>query len=327
VSTPKPRISIVGLGLIGGSIGLALRQAEVTSALIGHDRERLASNEAKSRGAVDRVDWNLISACEKSDLVILAIPVEGIEATLEAIGPYLRPGCVVMDTSALKGPVLAWADQHLPEQVHFVGTDPILGGSADGQGGIEAARADLFQRGLFCVVPSSRADAESVKLVTDLVTILGARPLFLDAVEHDGLLAGVDHLPGLVALALLETVIQQPAWRELRKVAGPAFAAATRLGPGGVAPQAQLYLSNRDNLLRWIDTFSATLASLRQALAEDQAEDLDRRLLQAEQERQKWLAERQEGQWHEGPKVEIPKPSMLDSFFGTFWRREPRKGS
>lgn len=326
MSTSKPRITIVGLGLIGGSLGLALRQAEVASAIIGHDKSRPAAEDAKRMGAVDRVHWNLISACEESDLVILATPVGAIEETLEAIGPYLRPGGVVLDTASIKGPVMAWAAEHLPDQVHFVGGDPVLSMSTHGQWGIKAARADLFHRGLFCLVPSPKAGADSVKLATDLVSILGAKPLFLDAAEHDGLQAAVEHLPAVLSLALLETVIHQPAWRELRKMAGSSFEASTQLVSGNSLEHSDLYLLNRENVLRWIDVLTASLGSIRQALAEEQSEALVDLFEGAVQERQKWLADRTEGQWHEGPRTEMPpKPSMMDSLFGTLWRRKPTK--
>jgi prephenate dehydrogenase len=328
MSAEKPRISIVGLGLIGGSIGLALRQAEVAAAVIGHDRDRSASNEAKRKGAVDQIHWNLVSACEEADLVVLATPVGAIEDTMKAIGPYLRPGCVVMDTCSVKSPVMGWAADNLPEQVYFVGGNPILGMTPAAPGGLEAARADLFQNGVFCLVPSPKADEASVRLVTDLATILGAKPLFLDAAEHDGLLAAVEHLPFIVALAMLETATGQPTWRELRKMAGPAFDSGTQLvAPDSVA-HSDLYLLNRDNLVRWIDTLSASLGSIREMLAEDQEEAFAARLKAALQERQKWLADRAQGQWYEGPRTEMPeKPSLMDTFFGTFWRRKPKEQS
>jgi len=326
VSTSKPRIAIVGLGLVGRSLGLAMRQAEVTSAVVGHDRDRQLANEAKSHGAVDRTEWNLISAVEKSDIVILSEPIDALAGTMQAIGPYLRPGCVVMDTAPIKGPVLAWAAEHLPEHVHFVGTNPILPPAAAS----EPARADLFQRSLFCVVPSNRADEASVKLISDLIGILGAQPLFLDAAEHDGLLGGVEHLPRLLALALLEVAVQQPSWRELRRVAGPAFEASTRLGEEDAAALSLLCLSNRENLLRWIDFYSGALISLRQALAEGQTpeggEALTGRFQKASEERRMWLADQAAGRWQEGPAAEMPpRPSFLDAFLGSFWRKRPKK--
>jgi prephenate dehydrogenase len=307
-------------------MGLALRQAEVASSVIGHDRDPLAGREAKKLGAVDRTEWNLISACEGSDFIILATPVGAIEETLEAIAPYLRPGCVVMDTASLKGPVLAWADQHLSEQVHFVGGDPILSATVKGQGGLAAARADLFQGGLFCLVPAATTDSDAVKLAADLVSLLGAKPFFMDVEEHDGLLAAVDHVPMLLALALVETLIRQPAWRELRKVAGPAFEASTQLITSSSAGYSDLFVLNRDNVVRWIDELSASLDSIRGALVEEEMEALVDRFLTAQGERQKWLAIRATGEWHEGPRTEMPdRMSVIDTLLGTFWRRKPKK--
>jgi prephenate dehydrogenase len=320
VSTAKPRIAIVGLGLVGSSLGLALRQAQVTSAVVGHDRDRQVSSQAKARGAVDRTEWNLITAVEKTDIVILSEPIDAMAATMQAIGPYLRPGCVVMDTAPLKGPVLAWAAEHLPEQVHFVGTNPILpsGGSP------EAARADLFQRSPFCIVPSDTADEASIKLISDLVGVLGAQPLFLDAAEHDGLLGGVEHLPRLLALGLLETATGQASWRELRRVAGSTFEASTRLGEEDAAGLSLLSLSNRENLLRWIDAYSSVLISLRQALAE--GEDLTDRFQKADEQRQKWLADQVAGRWQDGPATEMPpRPSFFDTLLGSGWRKRSKK--
>jgi prephenate dehydrogenase len=326
VSASKPRISIVGLGLIGGSIGLALRQAGVASSVIGHDRDRLANSEAKKLGAVDRVEWNLISACEGSEVIILATPAGAIEETLEAIGPYLRPGCVVMDTASLKRPVLAWANKHLPDQVHFVGGDPILSATVRGQGGLEAAQADLFRGGLFCLVPAATTDSDAIKLAADLVSLLGAKPLFLDAEEHDGLLAAVDHLPVLLALTMVETLIRQPAWRELRKVAGPTFAAGTQLITPSSVAHSDLLILNRDNIVRWIDELSASLDSIRGTLVEEDTEALVDRFLKVHEERHRWLADHAAGEWYEGPRTEMPpRMSLMDSLFGTFWRRKPKK--
>jgi prephenate dehydrogenase len=316
----------VGLGLIGTSLGLAVRQAEVASAVIGHDREKSVIDQAKRQGAVDRTHWNLISACDQADLVILAEPLGEMEETLEALGPELRPGCVVMDTASLKGPVMAWAAKHLPEGIHFVGGDPILSTVIHGPWSAESARADLFQNGIFCLLPSPTADSDAVKLATDLVAILGAKPLFPDVAEHDGLLAAMEHLPALLSLGMLDTVIHQPAWRELRKVAGPSFDASTQMVTVDAAANSELYMLNKDNILRWLDVLSASLASIRDLLEQEDTEALAGRFEAAFLERHKWLADRTEGEWYEGPRTEMPKRvNLLDTFLGTFWRRKPPK--
>jgi prephenate dehydrogenase len=325
MSTPKPRITIVGLGLVGSSIGLALRQAEVASVVVGHDKERDVSVQAKKVGAVDRTDWNLISACEESDLIILATPLAAIGTTLEAIAPYLKPGSVILDTASIKEPVLAWAAEFLPDTVHFVGGNPIVAAGAAGQGGVNAARADLFQNSLFCLVPSMDADEHAVQMTANLVAILGAKPMFFDPVEHDGLLAAVNQLPAIVSLALMEMAVDQPTWRELRKVAGPPFEIVTRLIATDPSIYGDLAPSNRNNFVRWIDVFSASLASIRRSLLEGD-QNLVERFETALNEREKWLQDQAAGHWDEGLRQELPeRPSLMDTFLGGFWRRGARK--
>jgi prephenate dehydrogenase len=336
MSKPKPQITIVGLGMIGASMGLALRQAGVASAVTGHDKDAGIANQARKLEAVDRVEWNLISACEKADLIILATPLGAIEPTLKAIAPYVHPGCVVIDTATLKAPVLAWAEAILPKGVHFVGADPIIvsppplakpPGQAAGiealVTGLKAARADLFKDALFCLVPTPQADPSAVKLAADLTTILGAKPFFLDATEHDSLLAAVDHLPAITALALLEMAIGQPSWNEVRKMAGQSFELATHLASTDPSSYSDLAVANRDNLVRWIDALSASLASLRRALAEGSQEALAERLTKAVAERDRWLNDRATGQLLETAQgSQMPgKAEMFDAFLGSGLRK------
>jgi prephenate dehydrogenase len=323
MTTKLPAVTIVGLGLIGASVGLALRQAGVADTVVGHDPDSEAVQLAKKLGAVDRTSWNLITACEKSDLIILATPVGAVEELLRVLGPDLRPGSVVIDTASLKGPVLDWAEQHLPEDVHFIGGDPIITSAVE-EGGTRAARADLFRGGLFCLAPSPRAGAHALNLATHLVGVLGAEPLFFDPQEHDGLLAGVEHLPSLLSFALLETIIPCPNWRELRKVAGPTFELATRLTMSDPRTEADLFVLNRENLVRWMDTFLGAMASIRELLAGGEAEPLGKRLTELQIMRNEWFAERPRGHWdHPLSQQELPeRPSLLDRLIGGGLRKK-----
>ena len=309
-------------------MGLALRQSGVASVVIGHDKDMGIANQARKLEAVDKAEWNLISACEKADLIIIATPLGAIEPTLKAIAPYLHPGCVVLDTATLKAPVLAWAEAILPKEVHFVGTDPIIAGKPLAgiearATGLKAARADLFKDALLCLVPTPEADPSAVKLATDLATILGAKPFFLDATEHDSLLAAVDHLPAITALALLEMAIKQPSWNELRKVAGPPFELATHLASTEPSSYSDLAVANRDNLVRWIDALSASLASLRQELAEGTQEALAEHFTKAVAERDRWLNDWATGQLLEARREsQMPsKSEMFDVFLGSGLRK------
>jgi prephenate dehydrogenase len=317
----KPRITIVGLGFIGGSIGLALHQAEADFEVVGHDRERGAANQAKKVAAVDKTDWNLISACEGADLIVIAIPVGGIKDTLAAIGPYLKPGCLITDTASIKMPVIEWAEEILPEEVNFVGGDPIIGTvgatAADlSSGGIEAARADLFSGAAYCLTPAVGAAPDAVRLASDFVHLLGAQPYFLDPLEHDGLMAGVDHLPFVLSAALLGAATASPSWREMRRLAGGAFENATRFVSADPTTYRDACLVNRENIVRWIDACSGKLDELKKTILAGDAEKLEQVFEEAMVARLRWLKAREEGRW-EIERTQVPERlTLMDRLFG-----------
>ena len=124
--------------------------------MVGHDKDPKHAGAAQKMKAVDRTDWNLINACEKADLVVLAVPLNAVEDTLKAIAADLKPGCVITDTVSLKQPVLAAAERWLPDSVSFVGGDPLV--TSDGSGP-DAASADLFEASLYCITPSARGSS------------------------------------------------------------------------------------------------------------------------------------------------------------------------
>jgi prephenate dehydrogenase len=320
----KPRIAIVGLGFIGGSIGLALHQAKADFEVVGHDRERGAANLAKKKGAVDKTDWNLISACEDADLVVLSIPVGGIKDTLAAIGPYLKSGCLITDTASIKSPVLEWAEELLPGKVNFVGGDPIVPSTSSGQGGdagaaagIDAARADLFSEATYCLTPAAGAASDAVRLASDFVHLLGARPYFLDPLEHDGLMAGVKHLPFILSTALLAATTESASWREMRRLAVGDFENATRFVSTDPTTYRDACLANRENIARWIDTCSEKMSELKEIILAGDAEELDWVFEEAMTARMRWLKARETGDWEEQRSTEMPDRSgFMSQLFG-----------
>jgi prephenate dehydrogenase len=148
----------------------------------------------------------------------------------------------------------------------------------------------------------------------------------MDPVEHDGLMGAVDQLPSIMALALLDAVASQPSWRELRKVAGAAFETGTYLAFDDPTAYSDLFVTNRDNVVRWIDALTASLASVRRALMEDGSEALADRFEALMEERNRWLLDRAQGQWEGQTGPELPKPNLLvDTFLGGLWRKRPPK--
>ncbi len=286
----KSKITIVGLGLIGGSIGLALKQSKLEAEIVGHDKDFGVAGRAHKRGAVDKTDWNLVSACQDASLVVLAIPLDGIQPTLDALKPYLARGVIVTDTATTKVPVMEWAKE-LPQGVHFIGGDPALSPRKTIEGhGIDHADANLLQEASYCLTPSVSAEAAAIQTLSNFVALLGAKPYFIDAAEHDGLMAGVQHLPALLATALGAATMRSQAWRELGKLAGANFRAATELLPQNGKTARDQFLAHRVDLVHWIDVMEQNMRDLRGLLEAQDESTLETLIENLNKERDRWLS-------------------------------------
>jgi prephenate dehydrogenase len=307
----KVQITIVGLGSIGTSIGLALRESEEPLLIVGHDKDPRHAGAAKKLKAVDKTDWNLIGGCENADIIILAIPMTAIEETLRALAPNLKQGCVVTDTASLKGDVVGWAEELLPESVSFVGGNPVVVSNGTGP---DAADADLFRDNLYCITPASNVHPDAVSLVTSLAGLLGGQPYYLDPAEHDGLMAGVEDLPRVLALALAQSTMQESAWREMRKLAGGSFERITGLMGDDPDALSSVLLANRDNLIRWIDAYAAALKEVRDSVAQGDHEPLAQAIDQAVVARHEWQRDRREG-FAEIKPAEVERAGFMRQMF------------
>lgn len=294
--TGKMQITIVGMGMIGASAGLAMHRYADKVTVVGHDRDNRLAGQAKALGAVDRTEWNLINAVSNADRILLALPVSEIRETLDAIKQDLKPGCLLLDTANVKVPVLRWAAELLPDNVHMVGGHPILVAEDPG---ISGARADLFQDKLFCLTAGQREDDMAVRLAADFVEALGAKPFFLDSVEHDGMMAAVEHLPSLLAGALMDAARKSPAWTDMRKLAGSQFYTSTLVLAGDGQAAARACLANREHVLRWIDEMMGQLGAWRESLLEEDQETLAQAFDQGLEARRKWLEAQARGVWEE----------------------------
>lgn len=325
------RVTIVGLGCVGSSIGMALRRQEPSLEVMGHDVDPAAARKAIQSGAVSKTHWNLPAACEGAGMIILALPLPAVQETLKVLGPYLEEGCVVTDTATLKVPVLEWARKFLPAHVRFVTGLPIPGPKAsfsEPLRGPEAARADLFENGFYCITPASDTDPDAVTALLSLAQLLGARPLFMDPVECDGLQAGAADLPAFIAVALLRALVGTPGWADMRKVAGYDFASLTGPVVADAAAWRMTALLNRENLLRRLDMFLEEVGRIRQWLVESDETALEEAYAQAAAGRARWLQERASGIRDEGTEpVQVPGmgEQMAQMFFGGLFRRRPPK--
>lgn len=316
------KITIIGLGQIGTSLGLALAGHKDQVTTLGHDKSPEIARKAQKLGAVESISNNLPASIDGADVIVLAIPLDEIYDTLKIIAPDIREDAVVMDTAPIKSVVAEWAKELLPPNRHYLGLLPALNPACleDAAGEQEAARADLFQKGVIAVTAPHGTVEEALSLAANFVTLLGAQPYFADLAEVDGVMASTHLLPGLSAAALAETVTGQPGWSDIRKIAGKAYSSATLpLAREESTALAEAVLQNRANTIRVLDEYIATLTSLRKDIAEENKKGLNARLDHARQGRARWKAERAKGSWlsAQAGRQETPKfGDLLGRQFG-----------
>ncbi len=285
----EPKVAIVGLGLIGSSLGLALRKAQPEFKIVGHDKDSSLARKAHELGAVEKWERNLLSAVEEAELVVIATSVPDVRKVLEATGPYLSTNCVVTDTSTVKGQVMRWADEFLPQTVHFVGGHPMV---REQNQDVDAATPELFAGATYCIVPSAKAHPAAIELVTSMARTVGAEPFFLDMDEHDGQMAGMEHLPIIMSAALLLSTTQAPSWRDLRRLPGDAFWRATEFPSSDPELNRGVSFANRENISRWIDIYIGSLKELQTRLDEADEETWGGLLEGLMDTRARWLSGR-----------------------------------
>ena len=286
------KVAIIGLGLIGTSIGMALRNAEERDSplgqiqVVGYDENRRATAEARNKLAIDKETPSLAEAVRDAQLVIIAVPVRATQDILRSLVTLATPGAVITDVSSTKVDVLAWAQSLLPDSLHFVGGHPMAGKELSGPA---AAESTLFKEVIYCLCPLVTTHPDAVALVEAMVKQIGAKPYFIDPQEHDAYVGGVSHLPFLLSSALVKTVTQRPAWREMAPLAATGFRDITRLAAGSPVMHRDILATNREAMVHWINEMAQVLLDVRDLLEDKQDEELLQLFEEAQQQREEWL--------------------------------------
>jgi prephenate dehydrogenase len=285
------KITIVGTGLIGTSLGLALRQSDLRNLeLVGTDYDGGARGGAQKRGAFDKVESRLFPAIEGADVVVLATPVMAMRDLMETIGPALTENAVITDVGSSKRTVAEWAEEVLPESSQFVGGHPMAGRETAGP---EHAAADLFTGKPYCIVPSAYAKEQAVSSVTTMAEAIGAKPFFISAEEHDSFVAAVSHLPFMMSVALMQTVSKSANWDDIAQLASSGFRDLSRLASGDTVMHRDISITNREPIVSWIDSFIRELYEIRNMLKDEPGPDpavVEELFATAHEERARWLS-------------------------------------
>jgi prephenate dehydrogenase len=279
-------VTVIGLGLIGGSIGLALRQGNKPGwEIVGYSRSKETIANALSSGAIERSATDLENAVKQADFVIIATPVLTLREIFSKIAPHLPSGCTVTDTASTKIQVMKWAEEILPPEVDFIGGHPMAGKESYG---IQAAEVELFRGCTYCLTLSEKASPKSIDIVTRMVKKLGAIPFFVNAQEHDNLVAGISHLPIVLSAALVSLTTKNPSWLKMSKLAASGYRDLTRLASGNPEVNSSICLSNKESIINWVDEFRQELERYRQLVAKGDKR-LEQALTEANKAREEWL--------------------------------------
>jgi len=326
------QITIIGLGQVGSSIGLALA-GQKNIKRVGHDKDYETARQAQKAGAVDEIKVNLPASVSEANVVILSIPLSEVRETLGYIAQDLQEGTVILDTAPAKTTVGTWFNELIPQGRYYVGLAPAAGANyLHGIDlGVRSAHADLFTKGLFMIDAPHGTPGEAVKLATDLIALLGAQAMISDAVEADGLLASTHILPQLVSAALLDATVDQPGWSEARKVAARPYASATAaLAYHDEAKSlGEAALGNRENVVRMIDIYMSSLQKLRDGINAGDGKSVIEFLDDAVKARDRWLSERTNADWQRIEQVQAEPQSFGDKlgrmFLGNMMDRSKKK--
>lgn len=280
------RVTIVGIGLIGGSLGMALKRARWTELeVVGFARRPDIGERAVSCGAIDRFDISLGRSVRGSDIVVVCTPVLAVEEVFAEIAQHVSNSCVVTDTASTKQQVMIWADKYLRGKSQFVGGHPMAGKE---KSGVDAADSELFRGCTYCVVPSSWSDASAVELVERYIKVVGGSPLHIDAAKHDFLVAGVSHLPTLLSAALVEATASCSEWPLMARLAASGYRDVTRLASGNARMSADMFVTNRAAIVQWVDRMEGVLAKLKTQIADGDS-SLEATLSRICQTRERWI--------------------------------------
>ena len=262
------KITIIGVGLIGGSLGLALKEKKPDFKIIGIDKQEIIE-KAIIRGAIDEGTINLKEGIKEADVVILATPVKIILDLLPQINPFLKKGCLVTDTGSTKTQIVKKANKVLSKDIHFIGGHPMAGSE---KYGINSANTHLFLDKTYILTPSNKSNLATLEKIFSIIGMIGAKRLILDPFEHDKIIAAISHLPQILAVSLTNTIsmlAQEENNNNYFKVIGGGFKDMTRIASSPYKIWEDICQTNQENTLRSIQEFRNYLEVIEEKLKND----------------------------------------------------------
>jgi prephenate dehydrogenase len=280
------RVAIIGLGLMGASLGMALQERGEAREVVGFDATPGVAVRARERGAIDVACESLAEAVAGSEMVALATPLLAMRDLLAEIAPLLAAETVVTDLGSAKAAVVSWAEALLPAPERFVGGHPMTGSE---QSSVEAGNGTLYHDTTWLLTPTSQTSDAALHRVERMIEALGAHPRIMAPEQHDHAVALVSHLPLLAASALILTVEQSPGAADGLSLAAGGFRDTTRVASGSPRMARDICLTNAGPLLASLDEYISTLQALRNQIVE-QNPTIEETFSDARDARERWQA-------------------------------------
>jgi prephenate dehydrogenase len=272
----EARVAVVGLGLMGGSLAAALRAHEVCREVVGVARRQTSITTALTLRMIHRGTTDLREGVTGADLVVLCTPVGDILTRLAEIGPWLKPGCIVLDVGSTKAEICR-AMERLPEGIQPVGGHPMCGKESSG---LAMAEPSLYLDKVFVLAPLQRTAPEAVDLAEALVRAIGARPLYLEPERHDRIVAAISHLPYLLAVTLVNAA-ERLSQRDgdagddlFWALAATGFGDTSRVAASSIPMMTDIMRTNRAAILEAVRTAQAELAQVAELLHDNDVDAL-----------------------------------------------------
>ena len=282
------KITIVGVGLLGGSIGLAVRQRRLAGEVAGFVRRAASLKDCEKAGAVDYATTDLLAAVSNADLIILCTPLAQMRPLTRQFLPALKRGAIVTDVGSVKADVMRELESLVKKSgAHFIGSHPMAGGE---KMGVLAARADLFECAVNIVTPTKNSSASAVRKLEKFWKSLGARVLKMPPAQHDLLVSRTSHLPHVVAAALANLVLNPAHPKTQSQLCANGFRDTTRIASGSPEMWRDIVLANRENLRVALDDFVRELQCLQAILRLRRGGKIEKFLATAKSRRDNWCA-------------------------------------
>ena len=284
------KVTIIGLGLIGGSLARALRRASLCGSITGYGRRETALQQAVEHGVIDHYSLDVPEAVNGADVVVLATPLSTTENLMRAMNEGLKPDCIVTDVGSAKGVVVAAARNALADRLpFFVPAHPIAGTE---QSGVEASFAELFEDHVVIITPLAETDRDAREKIAVMWRGTGARVVELDVEHHDEVLAATSHLPHVLVYTLIDCLARMQDKQEIFDYAAGGFADFTRVASSSPEMWRDICLANSTSLLAVLDRFEQHLDRARQAIASGEGEKLTEIFSRARQARDEFARSR-----------------------------------